>query len=61
MVKYWENETVKYYFNIWLYDKKFEFKNARKKVLISKESLDGYIFVSNNCCESLNNLINNFI
>lgn len=56
-----ENETVKFDFNIWSYYKKFDFKNARKKVLISKESLDEYIFVSNNCCESLNNLINNFI
>ena len=41
--------------------KKFDFKNARKQVLISKESLDEYLYVSNNCCESLNNLSNNFI
>ena len=29
--------------------------------MISKQSLDKYKFVSNNYCESLNNLINNFI
>ena len=56
-----ENETVKFDFNLWTYYEKFDFKKERNKFLISKQSLDKYIFVSNNCCESLNNLINNFI
>ena len=43
-----ENDPVKYEFKIWTYFEKFDFKNARKKVLISRDTLDEYIFVSNN-------------
>ena len=56
-----DNENVKFDFNIWSYKGKFEFKNSRNKNLISKGSLDEHVFLSNNCCESVNNLINNFI
>ena len=56
-----ENETVKFDFNLWSYYDKLDFKKERNKFFISKQALDKYIFVSNNCCESLNNLINNLI
>ena len=56
-----DNDNVKYEFKTWSYYNKFDFKKARNKKLISQESLDEYIFISNNCCESLNNLINNYI
>ena len=55
------NEYVKFNFSLWSYKGKFEFNNSRNNNLISKGSLDEYIFLSNNCCESVNNLINNFI
>ena len=48
-------------FDIWSYYGKFDFKNQRKKYLISEEALDEYIFLSNNACESCNNLINNYL
>ena len=52
---------TKFEFDIWSYYGKFDFKNQRKKYLISEEALDEYIFLSNNACESCNNLINNYI
>ena len=55
------NIKTKFEFSLWSYHGKFDFKNQRKKYLISDEALDNYIFVSNNACESLNNLINNYI
>ena len=51
---------TKFEFDIWSYYGKFDFKNQRKKYLISEEALDEYIFLSNNACESCNNLINNY-
>ena len=56
-----DNEYVKFNSSLWSYKGKFEFINSRNNNLISKGSLDEYIFLSNNCCESVNNLINNFI
>ena len=38
---------------------KFNFYNTGNKVLISESALNKYIFHSNNCCENINNLINN--
>ena len=52
---------TKYEFNLWSYYGKFNFKTQRKKFLISEQALDEYIFLSNNACESCNNLINNYI
>lgn len=57
----YEKETVKFDFNLWSYYEKFYFKRERNKFLISKQLLDKYIFVSKNYCESLKNLISNFI
>ena len=57
-----EKDDVKFNFNIWSYFNKFDFINSRnKKTLISDSLLEEYIFISNNCCESLNNLMNNFV
>ena len=56
-----DNDNVQYEFKIWSYYNKFDFKKQRNKKLISQDSLDEYIFISNNCCESINNLINNYI
>ena len=39
---------------------KFDFKKNRNKI-IKDTVLDEYVFCSNNACESVNNLINNFI
>ena len=55
------NIKTKFEFSLWSYHGKFDFKNQRKKYLISDEALDNSIFVSNNTCESLNNLNNNYI
>ena len=55
-----EENDSKYKLDIWSYYGKFYFKETRK-ALISKDVLDKYIFISNNACESVNNLINNFI
>ncbi len=40
---------------------KFNFKSQGKKFLIQEGVLDEYIFLSNNVCESFNNLINNYL
>ena len=45
-------------FETWSYTGKFEFKKSRKS-LISNSVLENYIFLTNNACESVNNLINN--
>ena len=56
-----DDEYTKFDFKLWSYINKFSFSNTRNKVLISESALNKYIFISNNCCESINNLINNFI
>ena len=56
-----DGEYVKFDFKIWSDINKFNFSNTRNIVLISEFSLDKYIFISNNCCESINKLINNYI
>jgi len=57
-----EKDYDKFNFNIWSYFNKFDSKNSRnKKTLLSDSLLEEYIFITNNCYESLNNLINNFI
>ena len=55
-----ENAKTKIDFEIWSYTGKFDFKKSRK-TLVSNSVLENYIFISNNACESVNNLINNYI
>ena len=52
---------AKFNFQLWYYHAKFDLQKNRKTGLISKEGLDEYVFVSNNACESINNLIIKFI
>ena len=52
-----DDEYTKFDFKLWSYINKFSFSNTRNKVLISESALNKYIFISNNCCESINNLI----
>ena len=55
-----DNDNIRYDFDLWSYYGKFDFKKNRKQ-LIKESVLDEYVFCSNNACESINNLINNFI
>lgn len=55
-----EENNVKFDFELWTYYGKFDFKSNRKKI-IKDSVLDEYVFCYNNACESVNNLINNFI
>ena len=55
-----EENNVKFDFDLWTYYGKFDFKANRKKI-IKEYALDEHAFCSNNECESINNLINNFI
>ena len=59
-IKLNENYNVKFDYDLWSYFGKYYFKANRKK-LINDSILNEYVFGSNNACESLNNLINNFI
>ena len=55
-----KDNKSKFNFSLWSYYGKFDFQSSRK-VIISKNVLDEYVFLSNNACESMNNLINNYI
>ena len=54
------NNKTKLDYDIWSYFGKFDFENSRKSI-ISNSVLEKYIFLSNNACESINNLIHNYI
>lgn len=54
-----ENKS-KYKFSIWSYFGKFEF-NGNNNKLVNEDILEEKVFFSNNCCESLNHLINSYI
>ena len=47
-------------FDIWSYHDKFKMESSNKN-LISFGKLEDNFFFSNNCCESLNHLINSYI
>ena len=54
-----ENKSI-YPFRLWKYEGKINL-NTNRSELISQKSLEDYIFLSNNACESLNHLINSLI
>ena len=54
-----ENKSI-YPFGLWKYEGKINL-NTNRLELISQKSLEDYIFLSNNACESLNHLINSLI
>ena len=47
-------------FELWSYHNKFNFKGNKNK-LISEDKLNDYVFFTNNCVESFNNLLNKCI
>lgn len=50
----------KYDFDLWNYTKKINLK-GNKDILFNEKIFKGKLYLSNNCCESLNHLINNII
>ncbi len=54
-----EKEEI-YQFSLWSYYGKFDME-IKRVLLISERKLNDYVFLSNNVCESLNNLINSLI
>ena len=52
-----DNDIPRYPFDIWTYNKKFNFKGT-KKVLINEDKLNEYVCFTNNACESFNHLMN---
>ena len=52
-----DNYKSKFDFEIWSYYNKFNFKSNKNK-LISEDKLNDYVFFTNNCVESFNNLLN---
>ena len=55
-----DNNKTKFDYELWSYCGKFDFENSRKEI-ISNSVLEKYVFLSNNACESINNLIHNYI
>ena len=52
-----DNDIPRYPFDIWTYNKKFNFKGT-KKVLINEDKLNEYVCFTNKACESFNHLMN---